>query len=85
MQQLANWAGNHVYRAAELHRPATVAQLREIVARAPRVRALGTRHSFSDMGDSAELVTRPHTDPSDANNPKYQDYALHFTIKVEDQ
>ena len=56
MQQLANWAGNHVYRAAELHRPATVAQLREIVARAPHVRALGTRHSFSDVGDSAELV-----------------------------
>ena len=33
-----------------------MAQLREIVARAPRVRALGTRHSFSDVGDSAELV-----------------------------
>ena len=27
-----------------------------IVARAPRVHALGTRHSFSDVGDSAELV-----------------------------
>jgi alditol oxidase len=54
--QLANWAGNHVYRAAELHRPATLAQLRDIVARAPRVHALGTRHSFSDVGDSAELV-----------------------------
>ena len=56
MQPLANWAGNHVYRAAELHRPATLAQLREIVARAPRVHALGSRHSFSDIGDSAELV-----------------------------
>ena len=54
--QLANWAGNHVYRAAELHRPATLAQLREIVARAPRVHALGSRHSFSDIADSAELV-----------------------------
>jgi alditol oxidase len=56
VQRLVNWAGNHVYRAAELHRPTTPAQLREIVARAPRVRALGTRHSFSDVGDSAELV-----------------------------
>jgi xylitol oxidase len=54
--QLANWAGNHVYRAAEVHRPATLAQVREIVARAPRVHALGTRHSFSDVGDAAELV-----------------------------
>ena len=26
------------------------------MARAPRVHALGTRHSFSDVGDSAELV-----------------------------
>jgi alditol oxidase len=56
MPQLANWAGNHIYRAVELHRPATREQLREIVARAPRVHALGTRHSFSDVGDSAELV-----------------------------
>ncbi|HEX6697568.1 MAG TPA: FAD-binding protein, partial [Solirubrobacteraceae bacterium] len=56
MPALANWAGNHVYRAAALHRPATPAQLREIVARAPRVHALGTRHSFSDVGDSAALV-----------------------------
>src|SRR2546423_814043 len=56
MQQLANWGGNHVYRAAALHRPATLAELREIVARARRVRALGSRHSFSDIGDSVELV-----------------------------
>jgi xylitol oxidase len=54
--QLANWAGNHVYRAAEVHRPATLAQVREIVARAPRVHALGTRHSFSDVADAPELV-----------------------------
>ena len=56
MAQLANWAGNHVYRAAEVHRPATLAQVREIVARAPCVHALGTRHSFSDVGDATELV-----------------------------
>jgi xylitol oxidase len=53
----ANWAGTHVFRARTLHRPTTVAQLREIVARAPRVRVLGSRHSFSDIADSAELVT----------------------------
>jgi alditol oxidase len=56
MAQLANWAGNHVYRAAQVHRPATLEQVREIVARAPRVHALGTRHSFSDVADAAELV-----------------------------
>jgi alditol oxidase len=56
MAQLANWAGNHVYRAADVHRPATLEQVREIVARTPRVHALGTRHSFSDVGDAAEIV-----------------------------
>jgi alditol oxidase len=54
---LANWAGNHVYRARELHRPSTVEQLAEVVARAPRVRVLGSRHSFNDIADSAELVS----------------------------
>jgi alditol oxidase len=51
-----NWAGTHVYAARELHRPATIDQLQEIVAAAPRVRALGTRHSFTDIADSGELV-----------------------------
>ena len=52
-----NWAGTHVFRARTLHRPTTYEQLREIVARAPRVRVLGSRHSFSAIADSAELVT----------------------------
>jgi alditol oxidase len=54
---LANWAGNHVYRARELHRPSTVEQLAEVVARAPRVRVLGSRHSFNAVADSGELVS----------------------------
>ena len=53
----ANWAGTHVFRARTLHRPTTPEELRAIVARAPRVRVLGSRHSFSDIADSAELVT----------------------------
>ncbi len=52
-----NWAGNYAYRAGTVHRPATIGQLREIVAAAPRLRVLGSRHSFTDVGDSAELVT----------------------------
>ncbi|MEN3281963.1 MAG: alditol oxidase [Solirubrobacteraceae bacterium] len=52
-----NWAGTHAYRATRIHRPSTVAEVQEIVARAPRVRVLGSRHSFSDVGDSDELVT----------------------------
>jgi len=52
-----NWAGTHAYRATRIHRPSTVEEVREIVARAPRIRVLGSRHSFSDVADSAELVT----------------------------
>jgi xylitol oxidase len=52
-----NWAGTHAYRATRIHGPSTVEGLQEIVARAPRIRVLGSRHSFSDVADSAELVS----------------------------
>jgi alditol oxidase len=52
-----NWAGTHVFRAGTIHRPTTRDELRRIVARAPRVRVLGSRHSFSAIADSAELVS----------------------------
>jgi alditol oxidase len=52
-----NWAGTHTYAAEQLHRPATVEEVQEIVARAPHVRVLGSRHSFTDIADSGELVS----------------------------
>ena len=51
-----NWAGTHTYRAARVHRPSTMDEVREIVAAAPRIRVLGSRHSFSDIADSDELI-----------------------------
>ena len=53
----SNWSGTHDYRARRLHRPGSVEELREIVARAPRVRVLGSRHSFTDIADSDELIS----------------------------
>jgi alditol oxidase len=52
-----NWAGNYTYRAHKLHRPSTIEQLQEAIANAPRVRVLGSRHSFNDIADSSELIT----------------------------
>jgi alditol oxidase len=52
-----NWAGNYTYRAEKLHRPSTIEQVQEIIANAPGVRVLGSRHSFNDIADSSELVT----------------------------
>ena len=54
---MKNWAGNYTYQAEKLHRPSTVEQVREIVARATHVRVLGSRHSFDDIADSSELIT----------------------------
>src|SRR5579859_371273 len=47
-----NWAGNVTFRAAGLHRPASVPELQRLVAGRPRVRALGTGHSFSEIADT---------------------------------
>jgi xylitol oxidase len=47
-----NWAGNHAYRAAALARPSCVEEVRDLVARSSAVRAIGSRHSFSDLTDT---------------------------------
>ncbi len=52
-----NWAGTYTYRAGKLHRPSTLQQVREIVANTPRLRVLGSRHSFTDIADSSELLS----------------------------
>jgi alditol oxidase len=54
----ANWAGNVTFRAQHLYRPQTVPDLQHLVARASRIRALGTGHSFSDIADTTgDLVS----------------------------
>jgi alditol oxidase len=52
-----NWAGNYTYGARKLHRPSRIEQVQEIVANAPCMRVLGSRHSFNDIADSSELIT----------------------------
>lgn len=47
-----NWSENLTYTAAELRQPSTLAELQEVVAGAAKVKALGTRHSFTDVADS---------------------------------
>jgi len=51
-----NWAGTHAFAATRWHRPTTLREVREIVAAEPRVRVLGSRHSFTDIADSDALV-----------------------------
>ncbi|HET6531457.1 MAG TPA: FAD-binding protein [Actinoplanes sp.] len=51
-QRTTNWAGNIVFAAQRVHRPASVAELQEVVARADRARVLGSGHSFNRMADT---------------------------------
>ncbi|MGH9134693.1 MAG: D-arabinono-1,4-lactone oxidase [Ilumatobacteraceae bacterium] len=52
-----NWAGNVEYRSALVHRPTTIDELREVVARSPRIHVLGTRHSFNEIADAERLIS----------------------------
>ncbi len=53
-QRETNWAGNHTYRA-RIERVRSVEHLQEVVAAAPRVRAVGSRHSFTDLTDITDV------------------------------
>ncbi len=53
-----NWAGNIAYSTATVRTPRTLAELQDAVRKAPRARALGSRHSFNRIADSdAELIS----------------------------
>lgn len=72
---MRNWAGNVIYGARTIHEPASVDEVRAIVGdvgrRSGRVRALGTRHSFSDVadtdGDLLSLASLPRRFEVDAS------------------
>jgi xylitol oxidase len=49
-----NWAGNLTYSTDHLHTPASVEEVREVVKKCAKLRALGTRHSFSGIADSTQ-------------------------------
>lgn len=64
-----NWAGNLSYRAQRLIAPRTRDELADAVVSSHRVRALGSRHSFSDIADTdgvlislTELRAEPELD-----------------------
>ena len=48
-----NWAGNLRYAATEFHRPRSVDELSELVSATPSAKALGSRHSFNRIADTA--------------------------------
>ncbi|MBC9867255.1 MAG: FAD-binding protein [Opitutae bacterium] len=52
-----NWAESFTYGAARFHQPETIDELRKLVRRSRRVKALGGRHSFSRIADTeADMI-----------------------------
>ena len=52
----SNWAGSHTYDASAVLRPASLAELCEVVAGNEQVRAPGTRHSFTGLPDTTGVL-----------------------------
>jgi xylitol oxidase len=66
-----NWAANHTFSAGRIHRPASIDEVRRLVARSPRIHAIGARHSFNGAADSpGELVDLRDIDPSFQIDPE---------------
>jgi len=52
----ATWAGSHTYAAREVVSPRSAQEIQELVRTEPRLRALGSRHSFNDLADSPGVL-----------------------------
>jgi xylitol oxidase len=54
-ERLTNWAGNVTFQTG-VHRPASLRELRDLVARSAKVRALGSGHSFNQIADTPGVL-----------------------------
>jgi xylitol oxidase len=68
--ELRNWAGTYTYTAGGVVNARTVDDVRRAVLEGGRVRAVGTRHSFNDLADTAgTLISVSGIDPDPVLNP----------------
>ena len=51
----SNWAGNYAY-TGRLHRPRDLDEAASIVRESRSARGIGSRHSFTDIADAADLI-----------------------------
>lgn len=70
VDSLRNWAGNIAYSSSSVLTPRSTAQLQEMVRHSPRLRALGSRHSFNRIADTdGDLVSMRQLDQVIALEP----------------
>jgi alditol oxidase len=62
-EKLTNWAGNLEYSTTDIHFPRSVDEIRQLVTRFDKVKALGSRHCFNAIADSTQhLVSMKEMD-----------------------
>lgn len=57
--KMKNWAGNFTFSTDRLHQPQSVEQVRALVRKLDKMRALGTRHCFNRIADSTYDLVSP--------------------------
>ncbi len=62
-----SWSGTIDYGPGTLYAPTSIDQLQALVAGTPRIRALGTRHSFSTVAASDADLVSLHAMPADVD------------------
>lgn len=61
----SNWSGNHTYAATAVHHPRDLDELVHVVSKGDRLQVLGTRHTFTAIGDSDGLIALDALDGAD--------------------
>jgi len=85
VETLRNWAGNHTYQAAQIHRPQSLDALRDIVRSSKKLRPLGTRHSFNDVADCTDdLVSLEHFTELLAFEPQHRRVTVEPGVRYGD-
>ena len=79
-----NWSGTYTYRAAQVHRPRSVAELQDLVRSGGPLHALGTRHSFNGVADGAALVSVAELGGSAVVDPETRTVTVPAAIRYGD-
>ena len=72
--RLTNWAGNYRTAPTNLHRLASVEQVRKFVKEHDSLKVLGTRHCFNGIADS---TARPHLTQADGSGGRARPEGAH--------
>ena len=64
-----NWSGNIHYSTDNVHIPATIDEVRDVVKKCSKLRAIGSRHSFNRIADSnANQISLEHLNKIDIDD-----------------